>query len=173
VPARRRELEASHHHFGYGHLSRIRRLLIHRLAPLRVGFAYRWGRTAIAGMSAAVWANGAFVLAVVRGQGMVTVRSWCTALIESRRKLTGGALIRIRAAQIGFIIPPFTHLNPTVGSVSKAPGCIPVGWNLDLIRAVQTRSGDQKSRIPFRCANFAKEPLLFFIFNPPSCAGGN
>jgi hypothetical protein len=125
-------------------------------------------------MSAAVWANDAFMLAVVQGQGMVTVRSWCTALIESRLKLTGGgALIRIRAAQIGCIIPPFTHLNPTVESVSKAPGCIPVGWNLDLIRAVQTRSGDQKSRIPFWCADFAKEPLLFFIFNPPSCAGEN
>jgi hypothetical protein len=73
MPARCREREASHHHFGYGHLSRIRRLLIHRLAPLCVGFARRWGRTAIAGMPAAVRANGAVLLAVVRGHGMVAV----------------------------------------------------------------------------------------------------
>jgi hypothetical protein len=73
VPACCREREASHHHFGYGHLSRIHRLLIHRLAPLCVGFARRWGRTAIVGMSAAVRANGAFLLAVVWGQGMVVV----------------------------------------------------------------------------------------------------
>jgi hypothetical protein len=73
MPARCREREASHHHFGYGHLSRIRRLLIHRLAPLCVGFARRWGRTAIAGMPAAVRANDAVLLAVVRGHGMVAV----------------------------------------------------------------------------------------------------
>ena len=41
----------------------------------------------------------------------------------------------------------------------------------DLIGSVETRSGDQKSRIPFRCAGFAKEPLLFFVNNPQSTLG--